>query len=195
MKYWLTLSQANPGKTMVRWTDHLDKTIAVDLGVKPQTKQNKQTGLCLKCILLIQFLTFISFICRTYTSCKTFKSVKLFIVLAAQQLKFHAQLSCVIYIISRPAFSNFRRQRNSAFRFNQINSNFIKNDIWSNTQYFWRLLHLPAGKAQTSLRFCTASPEPLLLVYIKYGSTKMFRPKCRSQAFLDTSGRLLCIMW
>ena len=32
-------SQACPGKSMVRLTDHLDMTMAVDWDIKPQTKQ------------------------------------------------------------------------------------------------------------------------------------------------------------
>ena len=38
-KYWLTLSQACPEKSVVGLTNHLDMTIAVDWDVKPQTKQ------------------------------------------------------------------------------------------------------------------------------------------------------------
>ena len=34
-------SQACRGKNMVRLTDHLDMTIAVDWDIKPQTKQTK----------------------------------------------------------------------------------------------------------------------------------------------------------
>ena len=38
-KYWLTASQACPGKSVVRLTDLLDMTIPVDWDVKPQSKQ------------------------------------------------------------------------------------------------------------------------------------------------------------
>ena len=40
-KYWLTDSQACPGKGVVRLTDHPDMSIAVDRDTKPQTKQAK----------------------------------------------------------------------------------------------------------------------------------------------------------
>ena len=43
-EFWLTsLSKLVLEKSVVRLTDHLDMTIAVDWGIKPQTKQtNKQ---------------------------------------------------------------------------------------------------------------------------------------------------------
>ena len=41
--YWLTLVQACPGKSVVRWTDCPAMTIAVDLGRKATKQTNKHT--------------------------------------------------------------------------------------------------------------------------------------------------------
>ena len=49
-KVWLgELTEACPGKSVVRLTDSLDMTIAVDWDVKPQTKQKLMSVFALQC--------------------------------------------------------------------------------------------------------------------------------------------------